>query len=96
MRTADGRRLVAVNLVVGRLSGADPESLDFAMGLMVGESAWPGAAVCIREEPLRLVCAGCGRGYEADLDRLACPACGSMDVEVTAGRDLRLESLEVE
>jgi len=88
-------RLAALSIVVGAFSGADPESLEFAMRLVVEESAWPTAEVRIRTEPVALKCRACGRAYETETLDLACPDCGGFDVEVTGGRDLRLESLEV-
>jgi hydrogenase nickel incorporation protein HypA/HybF len=88
-------RLTALSVVVGAFSGADPESLGFAMRLMVEESTWPGAETRIRTEPVALKCRTCGRAYETETLDLACPGCGGYDVEVTGGRDLRLESLEV-
>ena len=88
-------RLAALTVVVGTFSGADPESLEFAMRLMVEESAWPTAVVRIRTEPVALKCRACGRAYETETLDLACPECGGFDVEVTGGRDLRLESLEI-
>ena len=91
-----GRRLVAVHVVVGAMSGADPESLEFALGLLAAESDWPDADMDVRQEPVVLVCRGCGHEYEMTEVRLVCPACGGADVEPTRGMELRLESLEVE
>ena len=88
-------RLAALSIVVGAFSGADPESLEFAVRLVAEGSAWPTAEVRIRTEPVALKCRACGRNYETETLDLACPACGGFDVEVTGGRDLRLESLEI-
>ena len=88
-------RLAALRIVVGAFSGADPESLEFALRLVVEESAWPAAEVRIRTEPVALQCRACGRDYETGTLDLACPGCGGFDCDVTGGRDLRLESLEV-
>jgi hydrogenase nickel incorporation protein HypA/HybF len=88
-------RLAALNVAVGTFSGADPESLEFAVRLMAEGSAWPTAEVRIRTEPVALKCRACGRNYETETLDLACPDCGGFDVEVTGGRDLRLESLEI-
>ena len=96
MQRRPGSCLLAVNVVVGALSGADPESLDFAMQLVAADSDWPGAKVHIRGEPLALRCRACGHAFETRKFELACPKCASLDVEVTGGRDLRLESLEVQ
>ena len=90
-------RLIAVNLLVGRWSGADPESLEFALGLLARDSgAGSEAAVRIRTEPLALKCRGCGREFEPPELDLACPDCKSVDVEAVRGKDVYLESLEIE
>jgi hydrogenase nickel incorporation protein HypA/HybF len=96
MRARPGSRLEAVNIVVGRMSGADPESLQFALELVAERSAWPDARFHVRIEPLGLVCRECGREFETDEFDLACPDCVSLDVDVTGGQDLRIESLEVD
>lgn len=96
MASRPGSGLLALDLVVGAFSGADGESLEFALGLLVAESPWPGARVRIRPEPVALVCRACGREFEMDAACVACPGCGGDDVEPVRGMDLRLESLEVE
>ena len=89
-------RLVGLDLVVGTWSGADPESLEFALGLLVADSEWPQARIRIRREPLALLCRRCGRRFEPPEADLTCPACQAADVETIQGTDLRLESIEVE
>ena len=90
------RRLLALDVVVGAFSGADPESLEFALSLLVRGSDWPDAQVRIRSEPLAMVCCDCGREFTPEQLNLTCPACGSTDADPVRGTDLRLESLEVE
>lgn len=87
--------LEAIHLVVGEFSGTDPESLEFALSLGAADTPWADAAVHIRKEPLRVRCRECGREFGPQHLALRCPGCGASDVDVTAGQDLRLESLEV-
>ncbi|MFO8013657.1 MAG: hydrogenase maturation nickel metallochaperone HypA [Phycisphaerae bacterium] len=89
-------RLLALDLVVGAFSGADPESLEFALSLLARESDRPEAQVRIRTEPLAMTCQACGREFTPEHFALVCPACGSTDAEPVRGTDVRLESLEVE
>lgn len=91
-----GGRLLALDVSVGAFSGADPESLEFALGLLAGQSDWPEPQVRLRTEPLALVCRGCGAEFAVAGAALACPSCGSMDADPVRGTDVRLESLEVE
>jgi hydrogenase nickel incorporation protein HypA/HybF len=96
MAARPGQRLLAVSGVVGRWSGADPESLEFAVGLMAAESPWPAVAVRLRSEPLALRCRACGREFEPEALDLACPGCGAYEAEGLRGREVRLESIEIE
>jgi hydrogenase nickel incorporation protein HypA/HybF len=96
MQRRPGRRLLALDLVVGAWSGADPESLEFALGLVLADSPWPRAKVRIRREPLAMACRACRREFEVEDLSLVCPSCGGLDLEAVRGRELRLESLEIE
>jgi Zn finger protein HypA/HybF involved in hydrogenase expression len=96
MARQKGRRLLGLDLVAGAWSGADPESLQFALGLLVAESEWPEAEVRIRSEPLALRCRRCERRFQPPETDLRCPDCRSAEVETLQGMDLRLESIEVE
>jgi hydrogenase nickel incorporation protein HypA/HybF len=89
-------RLLALDVVVGAFSGADPESLEFALSLLARESDWPEARIRIRTEPLAMACQACGREFTPEHLDLVCPGCGSTDADPVRGTDLRLESLEVE
>jgi hydrogenase nickel incorporation protein HypA/HybF len=91
-----GRSLLAVRLLVGKWSGADPESLEFALQILAHESPWPKAAFQIRSEPLGLQCHACGLKFEPEELNLACPGCQSPDVEAVKGKDVIVESLEIE
>ena len=96
MERQPGRCLVAMHLVVGPWSGVESESLEFALGLLMTESAWPATRIHIRCEPLAATCRTCRREFEVTGDSLACPHCGGTDVAPVRGTELRLESLEVE
>jgi hydrogenase nickel incorporation protein HypA/HybF len=94
MARQDGR-LSAIRVVVGAFSGADPESLEFALRLGAADSSWPDVAIDIRREPLAVRCKGCGGEFEPEGFTFRCPACGSSDVQICRGNDLVIESLEV-
>ena len=96
MASRPGRRLLGIGLAVGCWSGADPESLEFTLRLVAAQSQWPEAAIHIRSQGLVLKCRPCGRQFEPEELNLACPGCGAFDAETLAGRDVLLESLELD
>ena len=92
-RTGDAR-VTVVRLDVGRLSGVVPDALRFCFELVAEGTPLEGADLRIGEPPGRAHCSGCGADFGIDDPILLCP-CGSADVSVTAGRDLRVRSVEV-
>lgn len=88
------RKVLAVNVRVGPLSGVLPDAMRFCFDVASAGTPLDGAQLMI-EEPHGLArCRNCHDEFElADLI-LLCP-CGSADVEVLSGRELMLMSVEV-
>lgn len=92
-RTGD-RSVTTVRLRVGRLSGVVPDSLRFCFDLATAGTALDGAGLEIEELDGAAHCRDCGRDFSLSDLILLCP-CGSADVEVRAGRELLVTSVEV-
>ncbi len=91
---ADGRRVHSVRLQVGALCGVVPDSMQFCFDLATEGTVADGARLDLDVQPGSARCRSCGDEFELpDLIPL-CP-CGSADVEVLAGRELRILSMEV-
>ena len=89
-------RLVAVHLKVGRLNAVIPDQLAFAWEVLTHETAWEGARLEIHDVPVRARCNACGAEDEMAEIGFLCARCGSTDVDVRSGRELLIDSLEVE
>ena len=92
-RTA-ARRVSVVRLRVGRLAGVVPDALEFCFGLAAAGTPLAGASLEILEEEGRAHCRTCDTDFTLPDAFLLC-RCGSADVQVLAGRDLRVASVEV-
>lgn len=91
---AAGRRVHSVKLEVGALCAVVPDAMAFCFDLATEGTVAAGARLDIDTTPGLARCRSCAAEFELpDLIPL-CP-CGSADVEVTAGRDLRILSMEV-
>ncbi|AFM16900.1 Zn finger protein HypA/HybF (possibly regulating hydrogenase expression) [Mycolicibacterium chubuense NBB4] len=91
---AAGRRVHSVKLEIGALCAVVPESMEFCFDLATEGTVADGAHLDIAVTPGAAHCRSCGAAFEmADLI-LLCP-CGSADVEVLAGRELKILSMEV-
>jgi len=88
------RRVWQVRLEVGRLSGVSAESLRFCFELAAVGTGVDGALLDIDEPAGRARCAACERTFAIDDLIMMCP-CGSCDVQVVSGDELRIVSVEV-
>ncbi|MCW2539941.1 MAG: hypA [Frankiales bacterium] len=92
-RTGD-RQVTEVRLEVGKLAGVSTDSLRFCFELAAAGTALEGAGLNIDEPPGRARCASCTEEFLLH-DRILLCACGSSAVEVLAGDELRIISVEV-
>ncbi|MCW2772815.1 MAG: hypA [Nocardioides sp.] len=83
-----------VRLRVGQLSGVVPDALTFCFEIATQGTPLEGALLEIEEQRGRARCRSCGQEILLDDAFLLCP-CGSADVELLAGRDLSVTSVEV-
>jgi hydrogenase nickel incorporation protein HypA/HybF len=95
-RHAEGRRVSRVEVSVGHLRQVVPTALSFAFELVAQGTAAEGATLVLEEIPAAGRCRACGVESRLDGFPLTCRACGGFDLEVTAGEELRVESLDLE
>jgi hydrogenase nickel incorporation protein HypA/HybF len=92
---AAGRRVTAVTLEVGELSGVVPEALEFCFPSCAAETLLAGATLTIERVPGRGRCL-CGTEFAMEALYAACPACGGYGAALVAGGELRVKELEVD
>ncbi|MBG7603848.1 MAG: hydrogenase maturation nickel metallochaperone HypA [Actinobacteria bacterium] len=96
---SDEGTLVAdvVRVQVGALSGIVPEALQFAWPHAVADSATLGSArLDIDWVDVQLLCVACNDVYTlTEFRSLRCPHCRSPDVEIIAGDELDIASVDV-
>ena len=91
---AAGRDVVRVRVRVGRLHHVHPEAFEQSFAVAAAGSVAEDAAAELVLLPVRAHCRACGHDAEADEIIPLCMACGSVDIELTGGDELVLESLE--
>jgi hydrogenase nickel incorporation protein HypA/HybF len=93
---ARGRRVTIVEVQIGHLRQVVPDALRFAFELLTNGTNLEGACLEIDHVAARVGCRSCGATGDADAFPLVCPACGAVDVDVVAGDELHVESLELD
>ena len=95
-QNAGGRRVTAVVLEIGALSGVEPDAMAFCFEACTKETLLDGARLVIEKVEARALCDGCGREFAPLAYFDACPACGGFRIRIVAGEELRVKELEVE
>jgi hydrogenase nickel incorporation protein HypA/HybF len=89
-----GRRVTRVILEIGKLAAVVPDALQFCFELCIAGTPAEGARLEILELPGRARCRGCGTELAVGGYFETC-SCGSGDLELLAGTELRLKAVEV-
>ena len=93
---AGGRRVTHVTLRIGRLRQVVPQTLEFYMAIVGRDTPCEGATLEIIDVPAVLVCTTCRDEWEIEIPAFICGTCGPGAVEVKAGEEFMVESIEVE
>ncbi|MFF3567308.1 hydrogenase maturation nickel metallochaperone HypA/HybF [Nocardia jiangxiensis] len=91
---AAGRRIFRVTVAVGTLCAVVPDALRFCFELAAEGTLAEGAELIIEQVPARGHCHRCERDFTLHEPIPLCD-CGSADVDISAGTDLRIRSMEV-
>lgn len=93
-REAGASAVTDLYLVIGDLSTIVDESVQLYWNIITDGTPAAGSTLHFRRVPGRLGCRTCGHTY-SPRDDLPCPACGGIEIDVLAGEEFYLESIEV-
>lgn len=88
------RRVVRVRVEVGRLMAVLPDAMRFCFEVCTRGTSLDGAVIEIDEVAARGSCRSCGATLEMVAALPLC-GCGSADVELAGGDELRIKEVEV-
>ncbi len=94
-RTEGGGPVRTVHLRIGEMAGVNEEALRFAFEVMSKGTAAEGSKLEIEKVPLRARCGACGADSNPADFVFRCPACGSGDVMILAGREMEVDYILV-
>lgn len=96
LRHAGGRRVMSVEVEVGDLGGVVPEALEFCFDACSRDTLLEGAALNIIRIPGGGHCRECGTYSALATLYDACRHCGSHQVTIENGEELRVRSIDIE
>ena len=95
-RHAAGRPVSVINVRVGQLRQIVPDTLVYCWGLLCEETSLEGSRIIVETVPARIRCRSCEQTADVgDLPVFACAGCGGIDVEIVAGEEFLITSLEL-
>lgn len=96
-RDAGATKLLKVSLSVGEMTEAIEDALVFAFEALTDDDPFTkGAELEINMIRPKSRCLECGEVFEHDRFHMFCPVCDSFGTELLAGRELQIDSIEVD
>jgi hydrogenase nickel incorporation protein HypA/HybF len=89
-------KVKVVCLEIGALSHVAPEAIRFCFEAVAARTIAAGAVLEIIATSGRAWCMACSQQVEIAQRHDACPSCGSYQLQVTGGEDMRVKELEVD
>jgi hydrogenase nickel incorporation protein HypA/HybF len=89
-----GRRVEAVHLRVGRLSGIVREALVASFEIACEDTRLAGSRLVIEDVPIATYCVTCDA--RRSVQDMCCAACGTPAVDIVEGRELLVTALEMD
>jgi hydrogenase nickel incorporation protein HypA/HybF len=89
-------RVLSLNIIIGELSSIIDESVQFYWDMITENTLCHKAVLNFEKRPAKLRCRSCGNEFILDGELIPCPLCGSMQLNVQAGDEFLLDSIEIE
>ncbi len=89
------KEVKVVCLEIGPLAGVELEALHFSYDVVTRGTLAENSRLEVIELPVKGWCMPCSKNVDVKARFDACPACGSYQIEITGGNELRIKNMEV-
>jgi hydrogenase nickel incorporation protein HypA/HybF len=89
-------RVVEIEMDIGTLAGIEFTALEFALENCTKESPFTDTEFVINKIKAKAICRDCWDEFEIINLYDGCPLCQSYDLEILAGRELKIKSILIE
>ena len=94
---AGAARVSAVHLRLGALAGVVRGALEFSYEIATADTMLDHSTLFVKELPVKVYCVPCDAEVELEgVQRFRCPRCDTPSGDIRQGRELEIESIEVE
>jgi len=95
-RRVGAARIARVSVKVGEWSTFEPDCIRFYFRVLARGTPAEDAEVAVEVAPVKYACEGCGLEYTPVEGRFCCPRCSGARGTVVSGREIYVESIEVQ
>lgn len=96
LKHADDRKVTLITVRCGGMRQIVMNSLEFYFDFAARDTCCEGAKLELINVATRLHCRACSEEWEPEFAFFRCPKCESADVEIIAGEELEVDSIEVD
>jgi hydrogenase nickel incorporation protein HypA/HybF len=89
-------RINSVTVSIGDLTEIVEDALQFAWEALTPETIAEGSVLIVVHVPATSHCVQCGTDFEHDKWDMTCTSCGGFLVEPLTGRELRIDSMDID
>ena len=93
---AKASKISKINLVIGELSGIVDDCVQFYFDILSKDTIAAEASISFHQPPTQLRCRNCSTVFSPRNGDWSCPGCHEQKIEIISGRELYVESIEVE
>lgn len=90
------KKVTKINLVIGEMTGVVSDSVQFYLDLLTKGTVAEGASVSFTLVPAKAKCRNCRQTFELKEFDWTCPNCQGNIIDVISGKELFVDSIEVE
>jgi hydrogenase nickel incorporation protein HypA/HybF len=93
---ANARKIIGIHLVVGDYTGVVEDAVNFYFGFLSKDTIAAGASIRYTHVSGQLRCRDCDVLFPLQKHAYCCPKCAGNRIEIVGGRELYIETMEVE
>jgi hydrogenase nickel incorporation protein HypA/HybF len=95
-KAANAKKVLRVYLVIGELSGVLNEAVEQYFFFLTKDTIAAGAELFFMRPPTQVRCRNCQTVYSPVNLKIVCPNCKEQKIEIISGRELYIDSLDLE
>lgn len=94
-KNAGAKEVGKINLVIGEMTGVADRSVRFYFDFLSKDTVAEGAELSFKVVPTTARCHDCAKDFELGEFDWSCPHCQGNNIEIIGGKELFVESIEV-